>query len=97
MGRPQLAVRGEPGVELRKRLRPDAVQAALRIRARLDEAGLLEHAEVLGDPRLAEAKAVDEIADGAFALAEQVENREPPWLGENLERGEPRHAPSITL
>jgi hypothetical protein len=96
MRRPQPAVGGEPLVELRERLGSDAVQATLRVGARLDEPCVLEDSEVLGDSRLTEADAVDQLADRPFAVAEQVEELKPPWLGQNLERSRLRHPRSIT-
>jgi hypothetical protein len=93
--RPELPVGGEPVVELCERLRPDAIQAALRVRARLDEAGVLEHAQMFGHGRLADAEAVDKIADRPFAVAEEIEDRESPRLSQNLERSKLRHASTI--
>jgi hypothetical protein len=95
--RPELAVRREPIVELCERLRPDAIQATLRICARLDEARVLEDAEMFGHARLAEAEAVDEFADWPFAVAEQIEERQPARLSENLERSKLRHQATITI
>lgn len=91
MSRPELAIGGQPVVELRERRRSDAVQAALRIRACLHEPRILEDAKVLRDRRLTEAEVVDEFADGPLAVAEQIEDREPPRLGQNLECGELAH------
>jgi hypothetical protein len=85
VGRPELAVRREPVVELRERFRPDAIQAALCVRAHLDEARLLEHSKMLGDGRLADPEAVDELADRPFAAAEQIEDRQTARLGQDLE------------
>jgi hypothetical protein len=79
--RPEPAVGGEPLVELGERLRPDAVQAALRIRAGLDQPGILEDAEVLRHRWLAEAELLDELPDGPLAVAEQLEDRQPARLG----------------
>lgn len=95
VGRPELTVGRQPLVELRKRLRPDPVQAALRVAARLDQPRSLEDAEVLGDGRLAERKAIHELADRPLTVAEQVEDREAPWLGKDLERGEFSHGGEI--
>jgi hypothetical protein len=81
MSRPELAVGGEPLVELGERLRSDAVQAALPIRASLNEPGVLEDAEVLRHCWLADAELLDELPDGALAVAEQVEDRQPARLG----------------
>ncbi len=89
--RPELAVGREPLVELRERFRPDAIQAALRVRARLDEPRVLEDAEMLGHGRLADAEPVDELAHRPFAVAEHVENLEPPRLGKHLECSESSH------
>ena len=95
VGAPQASIGGQPVVELCERLGADAVQAALRIRAGLDEAGVLENPEVLGDGGLAEPEAINELANGPLALAEQIQDREPPALGKNLERGEFAHAKRI--
>jgi hypothetical protein len=86
--RPELAIRREPVVELFERFRPDAVQAALRVRARLDEPRISENAEMLGDGRLADAQAVDELADRPLAVAEQIEDRQTARLGKDLECSE---------
>jgi AraC-like DNA-binding protein len=83
--RPQLPIRRQPLVELRERLRPDAVQAALRIGARLDEPGVLQDAEVLGHGRLAEPEVVDQLSDRPLALTEQIEDSKPPGLAKDLE------------
>jgi hypothetical protein len=91
VSRPQLAVGGEPLVELSEWLRPDAVQAALRIGARLDEPRLLEDAEMLRDGGLAEADAVDELADGPFTVAEQIEDLKPARLSQDLQRRQSVH------
>src|SRR4051794_15140876 len=95
MRRPELAVGRQPVVELCERLRPDAIQAALCIRARLDEPGVLEHAEMLRHGRLADAEAVDELTDRPFAVAEQIDDRQAARLRQNLERSESRHQPIV--
>jgi hypothetical protein len=81
VSRPELAVGGEPLVELGERLRSDAVQAALRIRAGLNEPGVLEDAEVLRHRWLAEAELLDELPDRPLAVAEQVEDSQSARLG----------------
>jgi len=94
---PQLAVGGEPPVELRERLWPDPIQAALRIRPHLDQAGVLENTQMLRDAGLAQAKAVDEFADRPFAVAQLLEDRKPPRLGENLKGSKLAHGRTITI
>jgi hypothetical protein len=83
--RPEPAVGREPVVELCERLRPDAIQAALCFRARLDESSVLEDAQVLGHRRLADAEPVDELADRTLPVAEQIEDLKPPRLAQDLE------------
>ena len=81
---PKLAICREPLVELYEWLGPDAVQAALRVCAHVDEACLPEDSEMLGNGRLADAEAVDELADSSLAVTEEIEDREPAGLGEDL-------------
>jgi hypothetical protein len=95
--RPELAVRREPVVELFERFRPDAIQAALRVRAHLDEPRIFEDAEMLRDGWLADAEAIDEVADRPFAVAEQVEDRQTARLGQDLECSESGDAKSIPI
>ena len=47
--RPEAPERREPGIDLHERLGPDPVEAPLCFDARLHEAGLAQHAQVLGD------------------------------------------------
>jgi hypothetical protein len=88
---PKLAVGGKPLVEFGQRLRPDAIEAALRIRAGLDEPGGLEHPEVFRHGGLAEAELLDELSNGPLAVTEQVEDRQPARFGEYLQCGELAH------
>jgi hypothetical protein len=48
---------------------------------------------MFGHGRLADAKAIDELTDGPFAVAEQIEDRQPARFRQNLERSECRHQP----
>src|SRR5262245_29899820 len=88
---PKASIGAQPVVELCERLGPDPVEAALRIPAGLDEAGILEDAEVLGHGGLAETEAINEFTNRSLAFAEQIQDREPPTLRKNLERGELGH------
>lgn len=92
MAAPQLAVGGQPCVEVRERLGADAVLTPLRVHARLHQPRVSQHAQVLGDGGLAEPQRCDELPDGPFALAQQLEDRLPARLGEGLEGGELAHA-----
>jgi hypothetical protein len=82
---PKLAVRREPGVDLGKRFGAQAVAPALRGHPDGDQARFAQHAEVLGDGRLAEVHLLDEVADRPFALAQQIEDGASPRLREHVE------------
>ena len=61
--RPEAPERGEPGIELLERLRPQPVEPSLRLDPRFDEPCVSQHAEVLGDRRLGEAQLALDLAD----------------------------------
>jgi hypothetical protein len=82
--RPEPAVRRQPVVELRKGLWPDPVEPALRVGAGLNEPRVFEDAEVLGDAGLADLKAIHDLAYRPLAVSEQIEDRHPPRLGQDL-------------
>src|SRR4051794_6074762 len=85
--RPQAAVRREPRVDLRERLRAQLVPAPLRVLANADEAAVAQDPEVLRHPRLAEPELVHELADGSRALEQQVEDAPARGLREHVEGG----------
>ena len=62
--RPEVAERSQPGIDLLERLGIQAVETALRIDRGLDEAGLAQHAQVLGDGGLRHAEAALDLAHG---------------------------------
>ncbi len=61
---PESAERSEPGVHLLKRFRFQAVEAALRIDRGFYEAGVSQHAEVLGYGRLGHVQLTLDLAHG---------------------------------
>jgi hypothetical protein len=83
---PELAIGSEPGIDLYEGLGAQSVPAPLGVVADLDQAGVAEHAQVLGDPGLAQRKPLDQLAYGTLPLAEEVEDLPPPGLGHKLER-----------
>ena len=98
VGRPERPVGLEPRVQFHERLGPDPVQAALAVGAHVDEPRVSQYPQVLRHSRLADAEFVDEFAHGAFAVAQQLEDRDPPRLGEDLERSKGGgHLPNIRL
>jgi hypothetical protein len=97
VSRPKVAVGGEPVVELGKGFGPDAVKPTLRIRSRIHEPGVPEHAQVLGHTRLAQAQTSDKIADWSFAVAEQLEDGPPLRLCKHLERRDFAHSTKYAM
>jgi hypothetical protein len=91
MRRPELPIGGEPFIELRERLRANAIQTALGVRAGVDQAGLLEDPQVLGHRWLAEAEEIDKLSDGSLSSQEVVDDREPTGFAQDLERRQDRH------
>ncbi|HVG74663.1 MAG TPA: hypothetical protein VM824_04735 [Thermoleophilaceae bacterium] len=69
---PELAVRGEPGVQLGERLGTQPVPPPLPVAPNPDEPRLAQHAQVLRHARLAQLEVLDEVADGALALAKKL-------------------------
>lgn len=77
---PQPAIGRQPAIELDQWLGPDAIEAALRVDARLDQSGLLQHPEVLGDGRLTDAEPVYELPDRSLPVPKNIQNRLPVRL-----------------
>jgi hypothetical protein len=93
--RPHAAIRVEPLVELGQWFGSDAVEATLRVGPDVDETSLPEDPQVLRDRRLADAEPVDQFSDWSLAVAQQVEDLEPPGLAQGLEHRRRRHALSM--
>jgi hypothetical protein len=83
--RPQATERREPFVDLHQRLGPDAIDAPLRIHARLHEPGLAQHAQVLRHRRLRQSQRVLDVADRALRRDEQPQDRAAARLGDDGE------------
>src|SRR5713226_9106455 len=77
---PRPAIRRQPGVEFAQRLRPEPVQPPLLVHPGLDQPGLAEHPQVLGDRGLAHRQRVDEFPDRPLAVPDEVEEPPPPRL-----------------
>src|SRR5688572_26747738 len=84
---PELAIGREPGVQLRERLGPQAVPAPPPARPDADEAGLAKHPQVLRHAGLAEPEPLDELADAALSVTEQLEDAPAHRLGQRVEGG----------
>jgi hypothetical protein len=83
---PHLAVRLKPFVELYERLRTDAVETSLAVRAYPDQACVAKDAQVFRDGRLTDGQALDEGVNRLLALAELVKNVPTAGLGDHLNR-----------
>jgi hypothetical protein len=83
---PQAPVRLDPLVDGAERFGADPIDAALGVGADVDEAGLSEDAQMLGDGGLADRELVDEVAHGPFRDPQQVEDAPPVRFCEYLER-----------
>jgi hypothetical protein len=91
---PELAIGGQPRVDLGERLGPEHVQPPLGLGPDGDEARVPQHPEVLGRPRLAAAEQTNELTDGAWALPQEVEDSAPGRFADDVERA--GHDPKIT-
>lgn len=82
---PHLPVGRQPGVDLGERFGAQPVPAALGVLADFDQSGLAQHLEVFGHGGLAQREVVDEVADGSFPGAQQVEDVPAVWFGQDFE------------
>lgn len=64
----------------------DPVPAMTAVDADEDETDRPQHPEVLGHLRLAEAAAIDELADRCLPGAKGIEEMTPTGLGDGVER-----------
>src|SRR5690349_11629867 len=83
---PDPAVAFEPVVQLAQRLRTELVEPLLRARLHVDEAGLLEHAQVLRHLGLRELEALADVVHRARPGEQQLDDAKPTRLGEGGER-----------
>jgi hypothetical protein len=95
---PQLAIRLKPLGDLGKRLGTDPVDPPLGLVPDRDQAGLPKYPKMLRDAGLAQLQALDQLADGALPVQQQIEDPTPGRLGEDVEGGRCSHGESsITI
>src|SRR5258706_3860797 len=82
IGLPDAAIPLSPSLQLLQRRWAQGIDSTLRVNANVDQAGIAEHAQMLGDLRLAKTEAVDQIADGARAVEQQFDDLEAVGLGQ---------------
>ena len=83
---PEPAVPTKPLVQLRQRLRIEAIHPALAVGANRDQPGLSEHAQVPRDRRLRERELLDELIDRPLALGQKLHHLSASAVGEDRER-----------
>src|SRR5438309_5986974 len=83
---PQPAVRSQPIVELTERLGSQVVDPLLSGATGLDDAGVTQHAQVLGDLGLAELQPVNDRAHGAWPTAQEFDYLPAGGLGQGAQR-----------
>jgi len=84
---PEAAEGSEPRVDFPERFGPEAIEAALPVDGSLDEAGIAEDAEVLGDGGLGHAEVALDLSDGLLGGDQEGEDGAAAGLGNNFERG----------
>ena len=81
MGAPQPVVHREQALEVKPR------RATLAVPGPSDEAGPLQHLEVLGDGRLGQRGGFGELDDAGFSGREALEDRSASGVGKRREGG----------
>src|SRR5262249_716148 len=84
---PQSAVALKPVVHLLESCRFRATGPPLRLAAANDEAGALQHLQVLGHCREAHLEWLRQFGDGGLAQRQPRQNGPPRWVGEGRESG----------
>jgi hypothetical protein len=82
---PLRSIRLEPSVELHQRFRTESVETSLSVTADLHQPGVTQHLEVAGHPRLVHPDLLDQLADGAFTVADGIKDSTPCRFSDHLE------------
>jgi hypothetical protein len=82
---PDLSVPLEPVMKVAKRPRAKLVESLLGTRLHVDEPGVFQDPQVLGDLRLVELKALTDLVDGAGAGSKELHDAKAVGLGEGSE------------
>lgn len=83
--RPEAPERRQPRIDFLKWFRFEAVQTALRIDRRFDEARIAQDAQVLRDGRLRHVKTPLDFAHGLLREDQEVQDSAPVWLRNDIE------------
>ncbi len=92
---PKAAEWREPGVDLLKRFRFQAVEAALCIHRGLHETGIAQHPEVLRHRRLRHMELTLDLSHGLLGRDQETQDGAAVRLGDDFENG--FHSPEYTI
>jgi hypothetical protein len=87
VSRPEPPELSEPGIDLLKRFRLQAVEAALCIHRGLHEAGIAQHSEVLGHCRLRHMKLTLDLSNRLLRGDQEAKDCAAVRLGNDFEDG----------
>src|SRR5260370_37139935 len=71
----------EPSSHLLERRGTPRVDSTLGVHTHVHESGCAEHAEMLGDLRLAETEVIDPVSAPTRTGEQQLDNLQPEWPG----------------
>jgi hypothetical protein len=77
----------QPHFQLMERRGAQRINAALCVHANVNQSGIAEHAEMLGDLRLPETQPADQVPDGPWTVTQEFDYMETARLGEGPECG----------
>jgi hypothetical protein len=84
---PKAPVSLQPHFQLVERRGAQGINAALRVHANVNQSGITEYAEMLGDLRLAETQPADQVPDGPWTVTQKFDDMKTAGLGEGPECG----------
>src|SRR3990170_8559442 len=79
---PEAAISFQPFIGVLERARAEPAGAPLRLATARDQAGALQHLEVLGDRGQAHLEGLGQLRDGRLTRGQASENRAPGGIGE---------------
>lgn len=91
------AVRLEPYVQFSERFCAEAVEPPLRVASDFDQSCLAQHLEMTGDAGLRHTDDLDEVADGALAGSDGIEDAPAGRFGDGSQHGGRGHIFSMRL
>ena len=84
---PETPELGQPHIDLLERFRPEPVKTALGVHCGFNEAGVAQHAQVLGHGRLGHTEPALDFPHGLVGRDEETEDGAAIGLGNDFEYG----------